>query len=100
MARIAALLAGLPVEVPGVTINRLCGSSLDAIGSAARAIKCGETALMIAGGIEHMTRAPFVLAKAESAFSRQAHIADTALGWRFINNMGQTTIIFCYPVVF
>ena len=85
VARIAALLAGLPVEVPGVTVNRLCGSSLDAIGSAARAIKCGETALMIAGGVEHMTRAPFVLAKAESAFSRQAHIADTTLGWRFIN---------------
>ena len=85
VARIAALLAGLPVEVPGVTVNRLCGSSLDAIGFAARAIKCGETALMIAGGVEHMTRAPFVLAKAESAFSRQAHIADTTLGWRFIN---------------
>ncbi len=85
VARIAALLAGLPVEVAGVTINRLCGSSLDAIGSAARAIKSGETALMVAGGVEHMTRAPFVLAKAESAFSRQAHIADTTLGWRFIN---------------
>ena len=85
VARIAALLAGLPMQVAGVTINRLCGSSLDAIGSAARAIKSGETALMIAGGVEHMTRAPFVLAKAESAFSRQAHIADTTLGWRFIN---------------
>jgi acetyl-CoA acyltransferase len=86
VARIAALLAGLPFSVPGVTINRLCGSSLDAIGSAARAIKSGETTLMIAGGIEHMTRAPFVLAKSESAFSRHAHIADTTLGWRFINN--------------
>ena len=85
VARIAALLAGLPVGVPGVTVNRLCGSSLDAVGSAARAIKSGEAAFVIAGGVEHMTRAPFVLAKAESAFSRQAHIADTALGWRFIN---------------
>ena len=85
VARIAALLAGLPVGVPGVTVNRLCGSSLDAVGSAARAIKSGEASFVIAGGVEHMTRAPFVLAKAESAFSRQAHIADTALGWRFIN---------------
>ncbi len=85
VARIASLLAGLPVDVPGVTINRLCGSSLDAVGSAARAIKSGEASIMIAGGVEHMTRAPFVLAKAESAFSRQAHIADTTLGWRFIN---------------
>ena len=85
VARIASLLAGLPVEVPGVTINRLCGSSLDAVGSAARAIKSGEASIVIAGGVEHMTRAPFVLAKAESAFSRQAHIADTTLGWRFIN---------------
>ena len=85
VARIAALLAGLPVGVPGVTVNRLCGSSLDAVGSAARTIKSGEAAFVIAGGVKHMARAPFVLTKAESAFSRQAHIADTALGWRFIN---------------
>jgi acetyl-CoA acyltransferase len=85
VARMAALLAGLPVEVPGVTVNRLCGSGLDAIGSAARAIRAGEAALMIAGGVESMTRAPFVMAKAENAFSRNATIYDTTIGWRFPN---------------
>ena len=85
VARMALLLAGLPQEVPGSTINRLCGSSMDAIGIAARAIKSGEAALMIAGGVESMTRAPFVMGKAESAFSRSAKIEDTTIGWRFIN---------------
>ncbi|KON81680.1 3-oxoadipyl-CoA thiolase [Azoarcus sp. PA01] len=85
VARMAALLAGLPVEVPGSTINRLCGSSLDAIGMAARAIAAGETELMIAGGVESMSRAPFVLGKADSAFSRTAKIEDTTIGWRFVN---------------
>jgi len=81
----AALLAGLPTEVPGATLNRLCGSGMDAIGTAARAIKAGEARLMIAGGVESMTRAPFVMAKASSAFSRQAEIHDTTIGWRFVN---------------
>ena len=85
VARMAALLAGLPQEVPGATINRLCGSSLDAVGSAARAIKSGEAELMIAGGVESMSRAPFVMGKADSAFSRAAKIEDTTIGWRFIN---------------
>ncbi|HZX28460.1 MAG TPA: 3-oxoadipyl-CoA thiolase [Telluria sp.] len=85
VARMAALLAGLPAEVPGVTINRLCGSSLDAVGSAARAIKAGEAGLLIAGGVESMTRAPFVMGKADSAFSRSAKIEDTTIGWRFVN---------------
>ena len=85
VARMALLLAGLPQEVPGATINRLCGSSLDAIGIAARAIKSGETSLMIAGGVESMTRAPFVMGKADSAFSRAAKIEDTTIGWRFVN---------------
>jgi 3-oxoadipyl-CoA thiolase len=85
VARMALLLAGLPKEVPGATINRLCGSSLDAVGTAARAIRLGETALMIAGGVESMTRAPFVFAKADSAFSRAARIEDTTIGWRFVN---------------
>jgi 3-oxoadipyl-CoA thiolase len=85
VARMAALLAGLPVEVPGATINRLCGSGMDAIGTAARAIAAGEAELMIAGGVESMSRAPFVLAKAESAFSRVAKIEDTTIGWRFVN---------------
>ncbi|MDN5871607.1 MAG: 3-oxoadipyl-CoA thiolase [Nitrococcus sp.] len=85
VARMAALLAGLPVEVAATTINRLCGSSMDAIGSAARAIRCGEAELMIAGGVESMSRAPFVIGKAESAFSRKAQIHDTTLGWRFVN---------------
>ena len=85
VARMAALLAGLPVDVPGGTVNRLCGSSLDALGIAARAIASGETDLMIAGGVESMSRAPFVLAKADSAFSRSAKIEDTTIGWRFVN---------------
>ena len=85
VARMAALLAGLPVDIPGGTVNRLCGSSLDALGIAARAIASGETDLMIAGGVESMSRAPFVLAKADSAFSRSAKIEDTTIGWRFVN---------------
>ncbi len=85
VARMAALLAGLPQEVPGATINRLCGSGMDAVGTAARAIRAGEAGLMIAGGVESMTRAPFVMGKAETAFSRNAGIFDTTIGWRFIN---------------
>ncbi|QHE94165.1 3-oxoadipyl-CoA thiolase [Pandoraea fibrosis] len=85
VARMAALLAELPIDVPGATLNRLCGSGMDAIGSAARAIKAGEAGLMIAGGVESMTRAPFVMGKADSAFARQAAIFDTTIGWRFIN---------------
>jgi 3-oxoadipyl-CoA thiolase len=85
VARMAALLAGYPTDVPGATINRLCGSGMDAIGTAARAIKSGETQLMIAGGVEGMTRAPFVMGKADSAFSRTAQIYDTTIGWRFPN---------------
>ncbi|MFC0131232.1 3-oxoadipyl-CoA thiolase [Massilia eurypsychrophila] len=85
VAHMASLLAGLPVDVPGSTINRLCGSSLDAVGIGARAIKAGEAHLIIAGGVESMTRAPFVMAKAESAFSRAAKIEDTTIGWRFVN---------------
>ena len=85
VARMAALLAGLPVEVPGTTVNRLCGSSLDAIATAARAIRAGEADLMIAGGVESMSRAPFVMGKAETAFSRSAKLEDTTIGWRFVN---------------
>ncbi|WP_038208114.1 3-oxoadipyl-CoA thiolase [Xenophilus azovorans] len=85
VARMAALLAGLPIEVPGATVNRLCGSGLDAVGSAARAIKAGEAQLMIAGGVESMSRAPFVMPKAESAFSRANAVYDTTIGWRFVN---------------
>jgi 3-oxoadipyl-CoA thiolase len=85
VARMAALLAGLPPSVPGSTINRLCGSSLDAVGSAARAIRAGEANLIVAGGVESMTRAPFVMGKADSAFSRTAKIEDTTIGWRFVN---------------
>lgn len=85
VARMALLLAGLPDSVPGSTVNRLCGSSLDAIGIAARAIKSGETQLMIAGGVESMSRAPFVMGKADSAYSRSMKMEDTTLGWRFIN---------------
>ncbi len=85
IGRMAALLAGLPPEVPANTINRLCGSSLDAVGIGARAIKSGEANLIIAGGVESMTRAPFVMGKADSAFSRAAKIEDTTLGWRFVN---------------
>lgn len=87
VARMALLLAGLPIEVPGATINRLCGSGLDAVGSAARAIKSGEAGLMIAGGVESMSRAPFVMPKAESAFSRSNAVYDTTIGWRFINKL-------------
>ncbi len=89
VARMSALLGGLDAAVPGVTLNRLCGSGLDAVGSAARALRCGELDLVIAGGVESMTRAPFVMAKAESAFSRGAEIFDTTLGWRFINKLMQ-----------
>ena len=85
VARMAALLAGLPVAVAGTTVNRLCGSSLDAVAQAARAVRCGEAEVMIAGGVESMSRAPFVMGKAESAFSRSAGIFDTTIGWRFIN---------------
>ena len=85
IARMALLLAGLPVTVPGNTLNRLCGSGMDAVGSAARAIKCGETSLMIAGGVESMSRAPFVMPKADAAFSRANAVYDTTIGWRFIN---------------
>ena len=85
VARMALLLAGLPQEVPGTTMNRLCGSGMDAVITAARAIKAGEAELMIAGGVESMSRAPFVMPKAESAFSRHAEIHDTTIGWRFIN---------------
>jgi acetyl-CoA acyltransferase len=87
VARMSALLAGLPQEVPGSTINRLCGSGMDAVGTAARAIRSGECALMIAGGVESMTRAPFVMGKADAAFSRQAAIYDTTIGWRFPNRL-------------
>ncbi len=85
VARMALLLAGIPDTVPGVTVNRLCASGLNAIGDAARAIRCGETDFAIAGGVESMTRAPLVMAKAQEAFQRSAEIADTTLGWRFIN---------------
>jgi acetyl-CoA acyltransferase len=85
IGRMALLLAGLPKEVPGVTVNRLCGSSMDAVATAARAIKSGEAELILAGGVESMSRAPFVMAKADSAFSRAAKIEDTTIGWRFIN---------------
>jgi len=87
VARMAALLAGLPVAVPGATINRLCGSGLDAVGSAARAIKAGEAQLMVAGGVESMSRAPFVMPKADSAFSRNNAVYDTTIGWRFVNKL-------------
>src|SRR5688572_27425716 len=85
VARMAALLAGLPDSVPGATINRLCGSGLDAVNLAARSIRTGEAELVIAGGVESMTRAPFVMGKADSAFSRTAKIEDTTIGWRFVN---------------
>jgi len=87
VARMATLLAGLPETVPASTVNRLCGSSMDALGSAARAIRSGETSLMIAGGVESMSRAPLVMPKADSAFSRNAEIYDTTLGWRFVNKL-------------
>lgn len=85
VARMSGLLAGLPVQVPGTTVNRLCGSGMDAIGLAARSIKAGETSLMIAGGVESMSRAPFVMPKADTAFSRSNAVYDTTIGWRFIN---------------
>jgi len=87
VARMAALLAGLPISVPGATLNRLCGSGLDALGSAARAIRAGEARLMIAGGVESMSRAPFVMPKAETAFSRGNAVYDSTIGWRFINQL-------------
>jgi 3-oxoadipyl-CoA thiolase len=87
VAHMASLLAGLPFEVPGVTLNRLCGSGLDAVGTAARAIKAGEATLMIAGGVESMSRAPFVMPKMDSAFSRSNAVYDTTIGWRFINKL-------------
>ncbi len=85
VARMAALLAGLPITAPGVTVNRLCGSGMEAVGQAARAIKAGEGDLILAGGVESMSRAPFVMPKADSAFSRAAAIYDTTIGWRFVN---------------
>ena len=87
VARMSALLAGLPVSVPGTTVNRLCGSGMDAVGMAARAIRAGEAGLMLAGGVESMSRAPLVMAKAEQAFSRKAEIFDTTIGWRFVNRL-------------
>ncbi|MDQ2635206.1 MAG: 3-oxoadipyl-CoA thiolase [Pseudomonadota bacterium] len=90
VARMALLLAGLPEEVPGSTVNRLCGSGMDAVTIAARAIRAGEAELMIAGGVESMSRAPFVLPKAETAFSRNAEIHDTTIGWRFVNPLMKT----------
>src|SRR5882757_2058237 len=87
VARMSSLLAGLPHSVPGSTVNRLCGSGLDAVGTAARAIKSGEASLMIAGGVESMSRAPFVMPKAESAFSRANAVYDTTIGWRFVNKL-------------
>ncbi|MCG6888633.1 MAG: 3-oxoadipyl-CoA thiolase [Gammaproteobacteria bacterium] len=89
IARMCSLLAGLPEAVPGVTVNRLCGSGMDAVGSAARAIRSGEAQLMIAGGVESMSRAPFVMPKAETAFSRNNTIYDTTIGWRFVNQLMQ-----------
>jgi acetyl-CoA acyltransferase len=85
VARMSALLAGLPASVPGTTMNRLCGSGMDAVATAARAIRAGEAELIIAGGVESMSRAPFVMGKAETAFSRQMALEDTTIGWRFIN---------------
>ena len=89
VGRMSALLAGLPVELPGSTINRLCGSGLDAIGSAARAIKAGDATMMLAGGVESMSRAPFVMPKSETAFSRNNTVYDTTIGWRFVNRRMQ-----------
>ena len=89
VARMSALLAGLPTSVPGVTLNRLCASGLEAVGTAARAIRCGEAGLVLAGGVESMSRAPLVMGKAEQAFSRQAEIFDTTIGWRFVNPLMQ-----------
>ncbi|MEO8922973.1 MAG: 3-oxoadipyl-CoA thiolase [Caldimonas sp.] len=91
VARMASLLAGLPIDVPGATINRLCGSGMDAVGTAARAIRSGEAELMIAGGVESMSRAPFVMPKSESAFSRSNAVYDTTIGWRFVNKLMKET---------
>ncbi|MBH8614860.1 3-oxoadipyl-CoA thiolase [Pseudomonas mohnii] len=91
VARMSALLAGLPISVPGTTLNRLCGSGLDAVGTAARAIRSGEAGLMLVGGVESMSRAPLVMGKAEQAFSRQAEIFDTTIGWRFVNPLMKKT---------
>src|SRR5258706_9739233 len=91
VARMAALLAGLPIEVAGATINRLCGSGMDAVGSAARAIKAGEASMLIAGGVESMSRSPFVMPKAASAFSRHSAVYDTTIGWRFVNPLMEKT---------
>lgn len=90
VARMAGLLAGLPIEIPGTTVNRLCGSGLDAIGIAARAIKAGEADLILAGGVESMTRAPLVMGKAQEAFQRSAEVFDTTIGWRFVNPLMKT----------
>ena len=87
VARMAALLSGLPVEVPGTTVNRLCGSGMDAVGAAARAVKAGEADLLVAGGVESMSRAPLVMPKAEAPFSRNAELYDTTIGWRFVNRL-------------
>ncbi|MDH0301651.1 3-oxoadipyl-CoA thiolase [Pseudomonas sp. GD04091] len=89
VARMASLLAGLPISVPGTTVNRLCGSGLDAIGIAARALRCGEAGLMLAGGVESMSRAPFVMGKSEQAFGRGAELFDSTIGWRFVNPLMQ-----------
>ena len=91
VAHMSSLLAGLPLDVPGATINRLCGSGMDAVGTAARAIKAGEAGLMIAGGVESMSRAPFVMPKAETAFSRANAVYDTTIGWRFVNKLMKET---------
>ena len=85
VARMSALLAGLPVDVPGATLNRLCGSGLDAMASAARMIQCGEAELVLAGGVESMSRAPYVMSKSATAFARDVQISDTTIGWRFVN---------------
>ncbi|MEQ8515604.1 MAG: 3-oxoadipyl-CoA thiolase, partial [Chromatocurvus sp.] len=89
VARMSLLLAGLPESVPGVTVNRLCGSGMDAVGSAARAIRCGEVQLAIAGGVESMSRAPYVMSKSGSAFGRDVKLHDTTIGWRFVNRLMQ-----------
>ena len=94
VAHMSSLLAGLPVELPGATINRLCGSGMDAVGTAARAIKSGEAELMIAGGVESMSRAPFVMPKAETAFSRANAVYDTTIGWRFVNKLMKSVATF------
>jgi acetyl-CoA acyltransferase len=87
VARMSSLLAGLPIDVPGITLNRLCGSGIDAVGTGARAIRCGEADLIIAGGVESMSRAPFVMGKATTPYSRQAEMFDTTMGWRFVNKL-------------